>query len=118
MRIDEALGESKPLKVTFPSGGVLAVQYRPPAYTIDEMIAADADKENPERLVKMLQDLIEGWDLTRIEKTPDDRAVGGYIEREVPVDITKAEDVRKYVPNTIIMAIIRAIRADNDVSGE
>lgn len=117
MRIDEALAESKPLKVTFPSGGVLAVQYRPPAYTIDEMIAADADKDNPERLVKMLQDLIEGWDLTRIEKVilePN----GDPIEREVPVDITDAEQVRKFVPNTIIMAIIRAIRADNDVSGE
>jgi hypothetical protein len=117
LRIDEALAESKPLAVRFGQGE-LKIEYRPPSYTIDEMVAADADKENPERLVKMLQDLIVGWDLTRIEKTPDDRAVGGFIEREIPVDITSAEDVRKYVPNNIIMGIIKAIRADNDVSGE
>lgn len=117
MRIDEALAESKPLKITFPSGGVLTVEYRPPSYTIDEMVAAEADKDDPKRLIRMLQDLIQGWDLTRIEKVilePN----GDPIEREVPVDITDPEQVSKYVPSPIIMAIIRAIRADNDVSGE
>ena len=121
MRIDEALAESKPLAVRFGQSE-LKIEYRPPSYTIDEMVAADADKENPERLVKMLQDLIVGWDLTRIEKVEAGSGEGGekkvLIDREVPVDITSAEDVRKYVPNTIIMGIIKAIRADNDVSGE
>lgn len=121
MRIDEAQAESKPLAVQFGSA-TLNIEYRPPAYTIEEMVAADADKENPERLVRMLQDLVVGWDLTRIEKVEAGSGEGGLtkvlIDREVPVDITNAEDVRKYVKNNIIMGIIRAVRKDNDVSGD
>jgi hypothetical protein len=118
MRIDEALAESKPLAVKF-GAAVLNIQYRPPSFTIEEMVAADADKENPERLIEMLQSLIQGWDLTRLEKVPyDPETTAGPFEREVPVDITNPEDVRKYVPNNIIMGIVRAVRADNDPSGE
>lgn len=119
MRIDEALAESKSLDVKFGTA-VLHVEYRPPSYTIEEMVAADADKENPERLVKMIQDVVIGWDLTRFETVivPGDHGEEIPTEREVPVDITNANDVRKYVPNTIIMGIVRAIRKDNEVSGD
>jgi hypothetical protein len=118
MRIDEALAESKPLAVKF-SGAVLNIEYRPPAYTIRQMTEAAADKDNPEALVKMLQDIIVGWDLTRIEKVPyDAETTAAAFEREVPVDVTNPDDVRDYVPNNIIMGIIKAIREDNDPSGE
>jgi hypothetical protein len=118
LRIDEALAEEKPLEVKFGSG-LLNVVYRPPSFTIEEMVAADADKGNPERLVRMLQDLIVGWDLTRLEQVPyDPETTAAPFEREVPVDITNPDDVRKYVPNNIIMGIIKAVRADNDPQGE
>lgn len=115
MRIDEALAESKPLAVKF-GAAVLNIEYRPPSFTIEEMVAADADKENPERLISMLQSLIIGWDLTRLETV--DQENGESFQREVPVDITNPDDVRKYVPNNIIMGIVKAVRMDNDPSGE
>jgi D-alanyl-D-alanine dipeptidase len=118
MRIDEALAESKPLAVKF-GAVVLNIEYRPPSYTIEQMMEAQGDKENPERLIEMLQDLIVGWDLTRIEKVPyDPETTAGPHEREVPVDVTNADDVRKYVKMNIIMGIIKAIREDNEVKGE
>jgi hypothetical protein len=117
MRIDEALAESKPLAVKF-SGAVLNIEYRPPAYTIRQMTEAAADKDNPEALVRMLQDIVIGWDLTRIEKYFSGDIGSEPLEREVPVDVTNPDDVRDYVPNNIIMGIIKAIRQDNDPSGE
>lgn len=122
MRIDEALSESKPLAVKF-NGGVLNIEYRPPSYTIEEMVAADADKDNPERLIKMIQDLVVAWDLTRLAKVAIAPAVGNdftesIVEQEVPVDVTNPEDVRRYVPQNIIMGIIKAVREDSNVSGE
>jgi hypothetical protein len=117
MRIDEALAESKPLAVKFKSA-VLNIEYRPPAYTIEEMVTAEADKDNPERLVKMIQDIVLGWDLTRIEKYFSGEVGSEPLEREIPVDVTSADDIRKYVPSPIIMGIIKAIREDNDPSGE
>ena len=121
MRIDEALAESKPLAVKFGTA-VLNIQYRPPSFTIAEMVEAEADKDNPERLVEMIQSLIQGWDLTRLETVTAGSGEGGetpvQIQREVPVDITNPDDVRKYVPSPIIYGIIKAVRADNDPSGE
>lgn len=116
MRIDEALGESKPLAVQFGKA-VLNVVYRPPAYTIEQMVEAQNDGDNPERLVTMIQDLILEWDLTRIEKVIVEPN-GDPVDREVPVDVTNRDDVRKYVPTPVINGIIRAIRADNEVTGE
>ena len=115
MRIDEALGESKPLAVKF-GRGVLNVEYRPPNYTIEQMVAAQQDKDDPERLITMLQDIVVGWDLTRVEQWVNE--VGETVEREIPVDITNRDDVFKYVPSPIIMGIVKAVREDNDVSGE
>jgi len=116
VRIDEAIAETKPLKVFF-GDAVLNIEYRPPAYTIAQMTEAAADKGNPERLISMIQDLVVGWDLTRTEKLLDDNGeqVG---EQEIPVDINNDEDVRLYVPTTIIMGIVKAVRSDNDPSGE
>lgn len=116
MRIDEAIAETKSIQVHFGSA-VLNVEYRPPAYTIAEMTEAEADKDNPERLVQMIQRIVIGWDLTRSVKRVLEPN-GDPVEVEVPVDITNPEDVRLYVPTTIIMGIVRAIRADNDPQGE
>ena len=116
MRIDEALGDVKPLEVKV-GRGVLNIEYRPPAHTIAQMMEAQADKDNPERAVTMIQELVHAWDLTRIEKVilePN----GDPVEREVPVDLTSRDEIKNYVPATIITAIVKAVRADNDVSGE
>lgn len=115
MRIDEALAESKPLVVKFAQG-VLNIEYRPPSYTIAEMKTAIDDKD-PGRLADMLQDLIQGWDLTRLVDGGTNEQ-GIHSEIEVPVDVTNRDDVINYVPTNIIMGIIKAIRADNDASGE
>lgn len=115
MRIDEALAESKPLDVKF-GASVLHIEYRPPSYTIEQMVAAENDKANPERLVTMLQDLIVGWDLTRYVSVK--KLDGSIDEQEVPIDITNADDVRRFVPSPIIMGIVRAINKDNDPSGD
>jgi hypothetical protein len=117
VRIDEAIAETKPLQVSFGGGAVLNIEYRPPAYTIAQMTEAAADKGNPERLISMIQDLVVGWDLTRTEM----RVVepnGDPVPFEIPVDINNDEDVRLYVPTTIITGIVKAVRADNDPSGE
>lgn len=121
MRIDEAIADSKELDVQFPKA-VLHIVYRPANYTIAEMEAAEADKANPKRLVKMVQDLVEAWDLTRVEKAPaihengDPVIVDGepvMVEKgEVPVDLSNAEEIRLNVTNTIISGIVKAIRED------
>lgn len=116
MRIDEALAESKPLAVKF-GNAVLNIEYRAASYTVEQMQAAKADKDNPERMIDMLQDLIVGWDLTRLANGGTDEN-GNENLVEVPVDVTNRDDVRKYVKSNIIMGIVRAIREDNDVSGE
>lgn len=116
MRIDEALAESKPLAVQFPKG-VLNIQYRPFAYTIEQMVEAQKDQENPETLLTMVMDLVQGWDLTRMEKVVSPDGFESF-EREVPVDVTSRDDLYRYVPSPVYHAIIKAIKADNDVSGE
>jgi len=116
VRIDEAIAETKPLKVFF-GDAVLNIEYRPPAYTIAQMTEAAADKGNPERLISMIQDLVVGWDLTRTVNEPLEPN-GDPVQREIPVDINNDEDVRLYVPTTIIMGIVKAVRSDNDPSGE
>lgn len=116
MRIDEALGEIKPLEVKI-GRGVLNVEYRPPAHTIAQMMEAQANKDDPERAITMIQELIHAWDLTRIEKVVVEPN-GDPVEREVPVDPSNRDDIKYFVPDVIITAIVKAIRADNDVSGE
>lgn len=114
MRIDEALGEVKPLAVKF-GPAVLNIEYRPPSYTIEQLEAAKADAENPDRLVRMVQDLIVGWDLTRPLRDDEGNVVLGDngASIEVPVDVTNADDVRKYVTTTVINGITVAVREDN-----
>ncbi len=122
MRIDEALGEIKPLAVKFGTA-VLNVEYRIPSYTIEQMVLADSDKANPERLIPLIQDLVHGWDLTRIAKvavpaSEENDFIESVREVEVPVDVTNPDDIRRFVPSPIIMGIVNAIRKDQEVSGE
>lgn len=117
MRIDEALGDSKPLAVKF-AGGVLNIEYRTPGYTIKEMKAAESKKDDPEYLITMIQDLVQGWDLTRLADGGTDPETGKQNMVEVPVDVTNHDDVENYVPSNIIMGIVKAIREDHEVSGE
>jgi len=119
LRIDEALAESKPLEVKFPGGGVLNIEYRPPAHTIAQMVELEANR-SPETLVTLIQELVLGWDLTRVQKVVRPGPNGEEIatEEEVPVDIRNAHDVRTYVPGSLITHITKAVRRDMEVSGE
>lgn len=114
MRVSEALEDFKPLAIKFGSA-VLNVEYRPPSWTITqlEQTKAAATDENFDRLAGMLMEVVRAWDLTRIEKVPDDRTESGFIEREVPIDITVHQEVKDHVPLSLINRIIKAIQEDN-----
>lgn len=99
MRISEAIASSKPLEVKFEGGGVLHIEYRPPAFTIAEMEEAGKDKDNPKRLISLLQGLITAWDLET--------------NAGEPIDLADAEAIRVNVTGNIIMEIVRAVREDN-----
>lgn len=112
MRIDEALAGSKALDVKFGSS-VLHIMYRQSNYTIAQMEEMEGRKSEPGYLVKMIQDLVEAWDLTRTETVLLDG--GGTTEREVPVDISDPEDLRAHVTRPVIVGILKAIREDGEV---
>lgn len=114
MRIDEALAESKPLAVKFGSS-VLNIMYRQSNYTIAQMEEMEGRKSEPGYLVTMIQDLVEAWDLNRVEKIFADDGVTVVGEREVPVDVSSREDVRLYVTRPVIVGILKAIREDGEV---
>jgi hypothetical protein len=98
MRINEALGDPKDLKIEFDGGGVLNVQYRPPNWTPREIEAMKADEKNIRRVVAQMQGLLVAWDLT-----------GNSGE---PIDIADAEAMMD-VPISIYNKITTAIREDN-----
>jgi len=121
MRIEEAVAEAKDLDVKFGQA-VLHIRYRPANYTIAEMEAAESDKTSPARLVKLIQDMVVAWDLTRAETVPALHENGEPVivdgeplmvdGGEVPIDVGDAEQVRTYVTSTIISGIVKAIRED------
>lgn len=113
MRIDEALAESKALDVKFGSS-ILRIMYRQSNYTIAQMEEMEERRTEPGYLVTMLQDLVEAWDLTRVEKIFSDsgEVVG---EREVAIDLRSREDLREHVTRPVIMGILKAIREDSEV---
>lgn len=113
MRIDEALAETKELDVKFGTA-VLHVVYQQSNYTIAEMEEMEGRRKERGYLVKMMQDLVKAWDLTRALKDDlgnDIRDDDGKIV-EVPVDVTNPEDVRLYVTSPVIVGILRAIKED------
>jgi hypothetical protein len=112
VRIDEALAASKALDVQFGSS-TLHIMYRPSNYTIAEMEEAESRRAEKGYLVKMIQDLVEAWDLTRVEPILGDDGVQ-VGEREVPVNVGSAEEVRQYVTRPIIVGILKAIREDGE----
>jgi hypothetical protein len=105
VRIDEALAASKALDVQFGSSTL--------NYTIAEMEEAESRRAEKGYLVKMIQDLVEAWDLTRVEPILGDDGVQ-VGEREVPVNVGSAEEVRQYVTRPIIVGILKAIREDGE----
>jgi hypothetical protein len=119
MRIEEALAEQKPLDVKFPGGGVLHIVYQQSNATIAEMENLEARRKEEGFLVKLMQDVVKAWDLTRVEKVPyDPETTAAAHEREVPVDINNPEDVRLYVTQPIILGVLRAVRKDQQAEGE
>lgn len=117
MRIDEALADAKPLAVKFGSA-VLNVEYRPPQWTISQLAkvktSAKAESDDSfDQLATMLMEVVIGWDLTRPMKVPDEAAEGGFILTEIPVDVTNVQDVKDYVPLSVINRIIKAVQEDN-----
>jgi hypothetical protein len=137
MRISESIAASKTLDVVFDSGSVLHVVYRPSSYTIAEMeemasLRADA-KNGPARIIKMVQDLVQTWDLEGYQRQPvlsegeptfDD--AGNPVTEQVlvdgqpvwvPVDVNDG-DAMRYVPTNIFRKIIDAVKEDQKPSGE
>lgn len=105
MKISEALGAEKPLAVEFDSGAILNITYKPPAYTIAEIEAAqEAANKDPKRIIEMVQTLVTSWDLT------DDDGV--------LVSLASFEVLRTKVPSPVFGGIMRAIREDQNPSGE
>lgn len=106
MRIDEAVSDVKPLDVKF-GPAALHIEYSPPAFTLNELSANKENKDDPDRVVAMIQRIIKAWDLTRVVKADDGQEI------EVLVDLRNAAELKEYVPITIWNKITTAIREDN-----
>jgi hypothetical protein len=102
MRISEAVAETSEVEVHF-GPAVLHVQYRPSSFTMQELEDVDTDKSS-RRLIRMIQDMIVGWDLEDNEGEP--------------INIQDAEAVRTKVPAHILTGIIKAVRRHQEPSGE
>lgn len=119
MLISEANASSKPLDVTFDSGSVLHIEYLPPSYTIEQIERAQADKNNPSRIIELVREIVLTWDLA-VEKRNEANEIvhddgGRPIEEIVSLDDT---DALKRIPIHIFNTIIRTVREDNTPSGE
>lgn len=103
MRISEAIGDKKDLDVKFGTA-VLHIQYTPTNYTIAEMEDAVAHREDPRRLIGLIQTLVKAWDLE------DDDGV--------PIDLADGEAIRTKVGSIVLTGIVKAVKEDSVPSGE
>jgi hypothetical protein len=135
MRIDEALGGSKDLAITFPTGSVLNIVYKPSSYTVEEIASLDGEaRKDPRRIIRMVRDVVLKWDLedrygivpldspepARLyDENSRDDGTSVVVKRDIK-EIIKEElsrdEIAKRVPVAILTHIIREVNKDQSVS--
>jgi hypothetical protein len=73
---------------------------------------AQADEKNADRLIDLIQQAVQGWDLTDV--TTGDSGE----EIEVPIRLDDREALKRLVPIPVFNAIVKAMREDQTPSGE
>lgn len=108
MKLSEARSNIKPLAVTFDSGAVLNITYRPPEYTPYDL-AALLDKTNPDptKIIGMVTKIVESWDLEYDDDAKDstDKPLTGVIP------LTQ-DGIGENVGVTILRTIMDAVNKD------